>query len=166
MHRGNEDDGGRRGQRSDEDDGNSAARTEGGIRQAGRLLAWPTRLGDGNSNLEAEQDGGTVRKGGASRGGDAAGRQDGCGDVRRRRGGDGAKGATEETEVPTMRGTKRNRRLTHVGGVHGGDDVDAEPLAASTEQRHSGGGTDGMAAHRRKAALGVAAQARSRRGGG
>ncbi|KAF0893001.1 hypothetical protein E2562_021303 [Oryza meyeriana var. granulata] len=66
-----------------------------------------------------------------------------------------------------MRGTERNRRLTHVGGVHGGDDVDAEPSAASTGQKHSsGGGIDRAAAHRRGAALGVAVQARSRRGGG
>ncbi|KAF0923388.1 hypothetical protein E2562_006292 [Oryza meyeriana var. granulata] len=65
-----------------------------------------------------------------------------------------------------MRGTERNRRLTHAGSVHGGDDVDAKPPTASTEQRHNGGRIDGAPAHRRKAALGVAAQARSRRGGG
>ncbi|KAF0932305.1 hypothetical protein E2562_009565, partial [Oryza meyeriana var. granulata] len=46
--------------RSDEDDGDSAARTEGGIRQAGRRPARVTRLGDGNDTpwrggVEAEE---------------------------------------------------------------------------------------------------------------
>ncbi|KAF0888115.1 hypothetical protein E2562_010818 [Oryza meyeriana var. granulata] len=162
--------------RSDEDDGDSAASTEGGIWQVGRLSTRPTRLGDGNGTpwcggvdgrpghwLQGLGRNGAPREEERERGGGFGARRD---SARRRQGSGGTTGAAEETEVLTMRGTERNRRLTHVGGVHGGDDVDAEPPAASTEQRHSSGGTDGATAHRRKAALGVAAQARSRRGGG
>ncbi|KAF0923240.1 hypothetical protein E2562_003449 [Oryza meyeriana var. granulata] len=137
-------------------------------RQAGRLSARPTWLGDGNSTpwcggvddrpgrrLRGWGKNGAPRKEERERGGGFGARRD---SARRQRGGGDATGVAEETEVPTMQGTERNRRLTHVGGVHRGDDVDAEPSAASMGQRHSGGsGKDGAAAHRRRAALGVAA---------
>ncbi|KAF0933832.1 hypothetical protein E2562_019287 [Oryza meyeriana var. granulata] len=137
--------------RSNEDDGDSAARTEGGIRQVGRLSAQPTWLGDVNSTpwcggidgrpghrLRGWGRNGAPKEEERERGGSFGARRD---SARRRRDGGGATGAAEEIEVPTMRGTERSKRLTHAGGVHGAE--------AQRRRNRWGGGTQEKTGTRR-----------------
>ncbi|KAF0920062.1 hypothetical protein E2562_032753 [Oryza meyeriana var. granulata] len=126
---------------SDEDDGDSAVRTEGGTRQARRLSARPTRLGAGSANLEAEQGGGTVRRGGAGRGGG----EDGVAAHRRRAalgfGKGKAAGAGAGLETPTTKNGGR-RRNGHCQARRGRSQAATASGLGAEEAARQGDGKD------------------------